>query len=70
MKSRMKKPAQGIFYDLLVDKEILPAETLAQMQETFFRVERVAFLMTVEMFLYYKHDLVGFKVASLFCDVI
>ena len=37
-----KKEPKEFFYDLLVDKEILPAETLAQMQETFFRVEKVA----------------------------
>ena len=34
-----KNQPKEFFYDLLVDKEILPAETLAQMQETFFRVK-------------------------------
>ena len=40
--------SKEFFYDLLVEKEILPAETLAQMQEFFFlgvRVEKVACLM-------------------------
>lgn len=35
-----KNQPKEFFYDLLVDKEILPAETLAQMQETFFRVKK------------------------------